>query len=107
MGSAQHSYCLGLFPRTRAGSIRTARKKANKASNVMPINRNGKEINHTSGHSSSASKASGQQRISRINQARKVSIGPDFCRSIPFALPYAKDIHVFVEVQPNSRVRHA
>jgi hypothetical protein len=55
--------------------MRMARSSANIASNVMPSSRKGSEINHASGQSTSASKATGQHRTSNRNQATNTNKG--------------------------------
>ena len=54
-------------PNNRAGKNNIARISANRASKVMPINRNGSEINQKSGNSTSASKAIGQLTTRRMH----------------------------------------
>jgi hypothetical protein len=52
----------------RAGKNKIARNKAKQAPMVMPIRRKGSEINQTSGKSSKASRATGQQSTNKIHQ---------------------------------------
>jgi hypothetical protein len=59
----------------RAGNNRIARRSANNASNVIPTRRNGSDRSHTSGHSTSASKAIGQHRTNRMHQTTKTKKG--------------------------------
>ena len=75
----------GAGPRSRrAGSISNAPRKANSAVKVMPTRRNGKAINHATGHSTSASKASGQHSTSsRHHSSRAI-------RVFTFAVPVVR-----------------
>src|SRR5260370_41617873 len=52
-----------------------ALSSANTASNVMPSSRKGSEISHASGQRTSASNATGQQRISNRHQATNTNKG--------------------------------
>jgi hypothetical protein len=63
---------FGLKPSSRAGRNSTALRKANKASKVMPMRRNGNDSSQTSGHKIKASKANGQQSTSKMHQPIKV-----------------------------------
>src|SRR5690606_27737972 len=63
----------GPPPRTRAGSISSARRNSNSAEQVMPTRRSGSDSSHTSGHRTRASSASGQHRTSSTHQADRAN----------------------------------
>ncbi len=67
--SARHHvwHALLRHPSKRAGRNRRARIRANTAPTVMPISRNGKESNHTTGKRTSASSATGQHSTNRMH----------------------------------------
>ncbi len=60
---------LGLTPSSRAGRKRIALSSANTAATVMPINRNGRQINQRNGYSTSTATASGQENTNRMLHA--------------------------------------
>src|SRR5438445_7215079 len=60
---------LGLTPRSRAGRKRIAFRSANTAATVMPIKRNGRQINQMIGYSTSTATASGHENTNNKHQA--------------------------------------
>ena len=58
----------GRQPSSLAGSVINASRIANTPVNMIPIKRNGKDINHMTGHARIAKIASGQHIVSSISQ---------------------------------------
>src|ERR1700686_3805918 len=77
---------LPRYPNSRAGRNRMVRSKANMASNVMPIARNGSDKSHRKGQRTRARSASGQHNTHRRHQATIASnafteVSPRFLRT--------------------------
>jgi hypothetical protein len=67
-------YALRGPRRTRAGRKMIARKRSRAPVTAIPKMRKGNNNNHTSGYSTSARRASGQHKTSKIHQRRKFSM---------------------------------